>query len=469
MKLRPRVFFLVITVLIISVLAMAIPVYWYTRSALEDEFDQQLLNYAELISHVIPKELLFSLAQEPALKSVRQSVEQDIAELVSAGIAGVAVYSKTGQELAKWERNNTSPPKPLLVAIIGELSDSNTIVVSEIYQLNDNNYFKSAATVINRQPGEYLALVVWGGAQFMRSLDQLTGSLFWISLIALLASISLAIVFARSLIRPVMQLSNYTNAIKDNIYSERVESDRTDEFGDLNRALNDMHEEIQQNEQSLKTLLSGIAHEIKNPLGGMEIYSGLLKQSLESGDTFNPTESSGYLEKVVTELGHLKQIVLEYLDYARPQRVQPKTLVVEDVLDDVRRLLQPEMDHKQVDFVTSGRGTLVSDESKLRRVLLNLLENALDAVPQGGKIQAEINNSGKQLEIAVSDTGPGISPADLEHIFEPHFTTKNKGYGLGLSLVKSIIDELNGTIIVSSDIGKGSKFILHLPGQNNEG
>jgi signal transduction histidine kinase len=465
MKLHPRVFSLVIGVLIISVLAMAIPVYWYTRSALEDEFDHQLLNYAKLVSHVIPKNLLVSLAREPALGSVRQSVEVELALLVSEGIAGLAVYSGAGQELAKWEDSLTSPPDPLLSAVISELSDTNLAVVSEIYQLSDRNYFKAAATAINIQTDHQLAIVVWGGAQFMSSLDQLTGSLFWIILFALLASVSLAIFFSRSLVKPVIQLATYTNSIKNNIYSERLEYSRTDEFGQLNRALNEMHREIQQNEQSLKTLLSGIAHEIKNPLGGMEIYTGLLKQSLESGDAYNPQESISYLEKVVMELGRLKQIVLEYLDYARPQRAQPKTLAIERVLDDVKRLLQPVINHKKIDFTIIGQGVLISDESKMRRVLLNLLENSLDAVPAGGKIQVDINNSGDNLNIVVTDTGAGIDSNDIEHIFEPHFTTKNKGYGLGLSIVKNIIDELNGTIIVSSDIGKGSKFTLRLPGQ----
>ena len=199
MRLRPRVFSLVIAILVISVLAMAIPVYWYTRSALEDEFDHQLRNYVELASQVIPGDLLANLIREPALESVRRAIEGELAELVTVGISGLAIYTGNGNELAKWENGLTTPPTPLLTAVISDVGDSTQSVVSEIYQLGEDNYFKAAAATIGGNTEHRAVLVVWGGAHFISSMVQLIGSLFWIILFALFASISLAIIFSRSL------------------------------------------------------------------------------------------------------------------------------------------------------------------------------------------------------------------------------------------------------------------------------
>jgi len=232
----------------------------------------------------------------------------------------------------------------------------------------------------------------------------------------------------------------------------------------LNRSLAEMHTEIRQNEQSMKQLLSGIAHEIKNPLGGIEIYTGLLEEALSKGSPEkDPAEPRSYLNKVTTELRHLKQIALEYLDYARPLKGHLESLAVEAIFEDVHRLLQLEIRQKEVEYSLSGKGIVLGDESKLRRVFLNLLKNSLEAVDEKGAINVSIESQDRVVSVEVADNGKGIPEADLENIFDPYFTTQDKGYGLGLAIVKNIVDEMNGTIIVDSEAGKGTRFTLRLP------
>jgi signal transduction histidine kinase len=118
------------------------------------------------------------------------------------------------------------------------------------------------------------------------------------------------------------------------------------------------------------------------------------------------------------------------------------------------------MSQKKVHFTLAGRGVVSGDESKLRRVFLNLLKNSLDATAENGSITVDIHSDQKAVSIDVRDTGKGIPDEDISRIFEPFYTTQDKGHGLGLAIVKSIIDEMNGTIIVSSTIGNGTTFTL---------
>ncbi len=465
MKLRPRVLSLVIGILIVSFLALSIPLYWYTRSALEDELDKRLLSTAKIAARRLSGDLLLNLLKEPALSTVRLALEQELSSFIVDGIEGIAIYSERGTELAKWSlKKSDHPQMNILLQTFSGIGNNAKSAVSEIYQLSEGEYFKAAAALIDAGETPSPILVVWGGAEFMTLIDQIVGSLFWIVLISIVVAVSLAIVFSQSLIRPVTQLSTYAKSIQKNIYTDTVDLRRTDEFGDLNRSLAEMHTEIRQNEQSLKQLLSGIAHEIKNPLGGIEIYTGLLEEALSKESCRDDlVENRSYLDKVVKELRHLKQIVLEYLDYARPLRSRLEQLPVEAIFEDIHRLLQPEIRQKNVKYNLSGKGVVLGDESKLRRVFLNLLKNSLEAVDETGTISISIESQDGLVKVEVSDNGKGISEADIENIFNPYFTTQDKGYGLGLAIVRNIVDEMNGTIIVKSDVGKGTRFTLRFP------
>ena len=462
MKLRPKILSLVIGILLVAFVALSIPLYWYGRSALEDELDKRLASTAQIAARQVQGDLLNNLVKEPALLTVRSTLERELSAYLIDGIEGIAVFSQGGDELASRSRGDNEPPSlPILLEMVTGMADTGTSVVSELYQLPGGDYFKAAAAAVQVDASDPPVLVVWGGADFMAVIDQMVGSVFWIVLVSIVVAVSLAIVFSRSLIRPVMDLSNYAKSIQKNIYSGEVSLGRSDELGDLNRSLAEMHGEIRQHEESMKQLLSGIAHEIKNPLGGMEIYTGLLEEALAEGASDEDiAERRSYLEKVTQELGHLKQIVLEYLDYARPLKGHPEPLQVEAVLEDIHRILEPELKQKGVIYHHSGTGVILGDESKLRRVFVNLLKNSLEAVDEEGTIAITVESRDSRIRVEVSDNGSGIAEEHIGKIFDPYFTTQDKGYGLGLAIVKNIIDEMNGTIIVQSEAGQGTRFTL---------
>ena len=161
-------------------------------------------------------------------------------------------------------------------------------------------------------------------------------------------------------------------------------------------------------------------------------------------------------------------IVIEFLDFARPQKVQLERGNVNDIIKkalvfispkvaeqniEIKELLDPELQYIQL------------DQEMLYRAILNILVNALQAMGEGGTLRVESRpgKGGSGVEFQISDTGAGISEKKIEHIFNPFFTDKNKGTGLGLAITKNIIDSHNGEIWVSSQEGQGTSFFISLP------
>jgi len=460
MKLRLKILTLVIGILVISLATLAVPIYWYTRTALEQEFDQRLVTVLRLANESVDRELLSALAQEPALPQVRTDIESQLQRYTKDGIQGIAIFASGNHMIA---HTGVAFPEMSLLPEMFSAETSTTGApkefVSEIFEVEKHHYVKYATLPIASQSNIPVVGVIWGEVQFMTSFDQLKGSLFWMTLVAITVAVVLVILFSRNLIGPVERLAAYAKSIQKNLNTAPVTLNRKDELGDLNRALTEMHNELRDNEQQNKQLLSGIAHEIKNPLGGLEIYTGLLQEEL--GDENHHQE---YFRNISRALKNLNQTVTAYLDYARPQKSEFEKLSVASIVEDVAQIIQPELDERQISFYFSGNGFVLGDESKLRRVILNLLKNAIEAIEHDdGEISVQIAEHNHHIEISVTDNGNGIATEEMETIFEPYYTTSEKGYGLGLPIAKNLIEEMNGTIFVQNKVGKGTTFRLTLP------
>lgn len=208
----------------------------------------------------------------------------------------------------------------------------------------------------------------------------------------------------------------------------------------------------------LGTLSAVLAHEVRNPLSGIKGYAQLLEESLVDN------EIGLYASQVVSEAMRLEELVNDLLAYAQKTVIRGAPMDLRCVVDHALALLASRFADGGVSFVCDqDRWPLVmGDSDRLQQLLINLLLNALQATPVGGVVTVSARRHGKRLELAVSDTGKGIEPQDLPLVFEPFFTRRARGTGLGLAICKKIIEEMNGTIKVSSVPGQGSVFILNL-------
>jgi signal transduction histidine kinase len=222
---------------------------------------------------------------------------------------------------------------------------------------------------------------------------------------------------------------------------------------------------------ALGQMAAGLAHEIRNPLGSIKGAAQFLRptgsQPAEAGDTRE------FLDIIVEEVDRLNKIVSQFLDYARPYRGDQSPLDINDVVRKTLHLLDKERT-ANVEIATTfieGLPPVRADAQQLRQVFLNLILNALEAMPQGGKmhVSTSLRRSTRRgaaaafLEIRFRDTGVGISLGDQRNLFIPFFTTKERGTGLGLPISQRIIENHGGTIEVRSMTGTGSTFTVLLP------
>lgn len=218
-----------------------------------------------------------------------------------------------------------------------------------------------------------------------------------------------------------------------------------------------------ENLASLTNLAAGVAHEIKNPLGSISIHVQLMRKAL--GKKATPPLMR-YLDIVTEEIDRLNKIVVDFLFAVRPMDIAP-------INDDINALLKELVEFMRVEIETAGIELLVEygspippvpfDKRYLKQALLNLVMNANAAMPQGGKLRLATSVHNEELRIIVADTGVGIPEDKLGKIFEPYYSTKDNGTGLGLTLTYKIIKEHGGDIAVRSKKDIGSTFIISLP------
>jgi signal transduction histidine kinase len=218
---------------------------------------------------------------------------------------------------------------------------------------------------------------------------------------------------------------------------------------------------------SLGKMAAGIAHEINNPLAGMQNCV----RSLMKG-TRNEDQRIQYLGMLLEGLGRIERTVGQLLDFAREAKPQFTRTNLRPILRRCLALLEHQLATRQITCGLSADGNqpdILVDSHQIEQVFLNILMNAVDAMPQGGKILVSASlqqrEAGSFVEVQITDTGVGIPPEDLPRIFDPFFTTKDvgKGTGLGLSVSYGIVRAHGGFIEARSEVGKGSTFTVGLP------
>jgi signal transduction histidine kinase len=234
---------------------------------------------------------------------------------------------------------------------------------------------------------------------------------------------------------------------------------------------------------SLTTLAAGVAHEIKNPLGSISIHIQLIKKALARGlklcleahrndpECPDPRLSYDSLEKylgvVTDEIDRLNRIVVDFLHTVRPMSLEPRLGSINTLLSEMLEFFRFELNEAGITIKTSFSDAvppIFFDEHAIKQAFLNLLKNAKEAMAEtGGTLKVTTAGGGGAVKITVEDSGCGIAKDKLDKIFEPYWTTKPNGSGLGLLMSFKIIREHDGAITVRSREGAGARFIITLP------
>jgi signal transduction histidine kinase len=248
------------------------------------------------------------------------------------------------------------------------------------------------------------------------------------------------------------------------LYAEELEQ-RVDE---RTAELVETHQRLVTQERiaALGRAAAQVAHEVKNPLAGLLLYSLHLKSKSD-----NLSEKQTYLvDKIVDTINHLNNRVEQILGFARPVNLDLRAANLTEIVNDILGLLQPQVTAKKIEvrLSMSDPAYAIIDDSSIRGALMNLILNAIEAMPEGGTLKVVVNQTGELVRLEIADTGPGIDEEKAKKIFEPINTTKAQGLGLGMPYAKIIIDQHNGTISLSSRPEEGTTISITLPAAQKE-
>jgi len=303
-----------------------------------------------------------------------------------------------------------------------------------------------------------------------------------ITLVAALVSMILSYWISRRISVPIQKLVSASGEVARGNLNAKVEVKSNDELGELANTFNSMASALKERDERLKEftrskimeserlaiigqLAAGVAHELNNPLQGIVTYSHLLLETMP-----NEEWSKGNLEKIVTQANRCRDIVRGLLDFSR-QRKPNKTLYdVNKVLRECVSLLENQALFHNIqikDALDPKLPMTVIDPSQIERVFMNIIINAAEAMDGKGllALTTRLDPVEHFIDVKFTDTGPGITKENLERIFSPFFTTKDAGHGVGLGLAISygIVREHKGTILVESEVGKGTTFTVRIP------
>jgi signal transduction histidine kinase len=244
--------------------------------------------------------------------------------------------------------------------------------------------------------------------------------------------------------------------------AKRLEMQRTREALDR---LVEAQDSLRRSERlaALGQLTAGLAHELRNPLGTIRASAEMLNKKIARDKPEVMAEMAHYIQ---TEVDRMNTLITSFLNFARPLQVHPVSSDLRSVVAEVFKQ-EAELANKRTvsleQEIAPEAAVFDFDPGLLRVALSNLVQNAVQASAEGQPVKLEAKKNGSQIVIRVSDQGSGISPQNLESIFNPFFTTKPQGVGLGLAIVAKIVDEHRGKICPFSEPGKGTTFEISLP------
>jgi signal transduction histidine kinase len=299
--------------------------------------------------------------------------------------------------------------------------------------------------------------------------------------IGLLGLLMVALLFAFShrFTRPVTELSQAAQRVTAGDLGFEVPVSGPEEINRLSSTFNemivelrrsrDLEEQLQRAERSavVGRLASGIAHEIRNPLNFINLSIDYLREKFAPQADNPRAEYTRILTTIKDELARLNRLVSDFLSYGRPAKLKLREVNARTLIEEVRTLVAAQAEQQSVNINIqqngNGNGILQADAELLKTCFSNLMINAVQAMPEGGTLNITLSPNSSLVEVEFADNGPGISPEALEQIFEPYYSTKETGIGLGLPLTKKIIEEHGGQISVKSEPNSGATFTVVLP------
>jgi len=310
---------------------------------------------------------------------------------------------------------------------------------------------------------------------FLSSIHRLKIQILVVFGLSLIAGIVLSVIASRGITRPIMQLIHASKNVNNCKIEGGLKSPKCAELRILTESFKKMHENVLEYEEEksrlesveiTKNLAAGIAHEIKNPINTVGLIADYLQANLSPDDPEKRYEFYKLSENMKNELKRINRIVEGFLRLTKPGGYNFKKEDINSIIQYNVSILEQELIRHGIKIHLNFNSALPAvkvDRDRLNQVFSNLILNAIEAMPRGGDITITTEPDGEKVSIQVSDNGFGIPQEDIRKVFNPYFSTKEQGFGLGLTLIQDIIHNHKGRIAVQSEKGKGTDFTILLP------
>ncbi|MDO9548248.1 MAG: HAMP domain-containing sensor histidine kinase [Candidatus Marinimicrobia bacterium] len=443
--------------ILLTVLALSIPVYWLTRNTLEDQLADHLAANITLLSGAIDPGLISFIIQYPESQFLRDSLETSLKDVLQKYSAGT-IYILDSENIILLSAGNklNAMHSALIHKPEIEKARETGIGFAPLYQDESGSSFKSVYKLfeIDEYPGIIIGLDA--DAHFLKYTEQLRQRILIIGGSVLLISVIAVMILAQTLTQPLRHLTEFAKNIGRGRAEPPILQKRRDEIGFLGKTMEEMRQEIVKREKENKELIASVAHEIRNPLAGMQVNAELLLEA-----TQNHKDLHTYSCAVTNEIANLSNIVDNFLAYARPIDATLESLSIRTLIDEIIDTLKRDFPNHQ--FTINGNEKALVHPNKIKHAFFNLLKNACESSNERDLIDVRITRNNDDISIAFQNRGEPIPSQIQSQIFEAFFSTKGSGVGLGLSIAKSVVEQHGGHIRLTHSDADGTEFVIDLP------
>jgi len=353
-------------------------------------------------------------------------------------------------------------------------SDS-TILVSD--KKEEQNYL-STYSYIRNDRGEPIAIVnlpyFSKEALNKEEVGEYFTSLIEIYVVLLIIALLIAYFLSSNITKSLRAIGERMRSADISTEYEAITWQANDEIGELVEQYNKMMKQLQisasklaksERESAWREMAKQVAHEIKNPLTPMKLSVQQLERATKDQKPDLDQRIERFCKLMVQQIDTLSDIASEFSNFAQMPKAVNELIDLHMVLDSQRELFKSEEVEIKIESADQSACVIYADKSQIERMMTNLIKNAVQAIPDDreGKIELKLNESGDEVMLSISDNGSGISPELVDQIFIPNFTTKSHGMGLGLSMVKTIVEFSGGKINFETKYGEGTTFFIVFP------